>query len=141
MKSELFRVFPCSEGDGRYKCVVRGRLNGKYLRKYFAKVTDAETWAEIKNIEAVTHEETLRIKRLRPGHRPPTGLNPRPAPAFSSPWDGCERDYRSNPGQAKAQAPALIFLGLKKFKIFLASWYRYDTILACQEKSANYSQT
>ena len=53
MKTEVYSVCECSEGDGRYKFVVRGKLNGKYTRKYFATKRDASTWAEIKNIEAL----------------------------------------------------------------------------------------
>jgi len=79
MNADVFRVYPCSEGDGRYKCVVRGRLNGKYVRKYFAKRTDAATWAETKNIEALNQgvehvdfptdlrmQATLAAKLLKP---------------------------------------------------------------------------
>ncbi len=52
MRSAIYNVYPCTEGGDRYKFVVRGRMNGKYTRKYFAKKGEAETWAEIKNVEA-----------------------------------------------------------------------------------------
>ena len=51
MKTEVYNVYPCTEGGDRYKFVVRGRLNGKYARKYFTTKHEAKTWAEIKNIE------------------------------------------------------------------------------------------
>ncbi|MEQ1851401.1 MAG: hypothetical protein ABMA01_07390 [Chthoniobacteraceae bacterium] len=53
MKTEVYNVCECREGGGRYKFVVRGKLNGKYVRKYFATKRDATTWAEIKNIETL----------------------------------------------------------------------------------------
>ena len=37
---------------GATKFVVRGRLGGKCVRKYLPMKREAETWAEIKNIEA-----------------------------------------------------------------------------------------
>jgi site-specific recombinase XerD len=51
MSSETYNIYECTEGDGRYKFVVRGRLEGKYVRKYFSTKREGETWAEIKNIE------------------------------------------------------------------------------------------
>jgi len=51
MNRDAYRVFPCTERKKGYKFVVRGRINGQYVRKYFALKTDAEVWAEIKNIE------------------------------------------------------------------------------------------
>ena len=51
MTTEVYNVCPCSEGGGRYKFVVRGRLNGRYVRKYFATKHEAATWTQIKNIE------------------------------------------------------------------------------------------
>ena len=53
MSRPVYRIYPSSEGGGRYRYVVRGKLNGKFARKYFATKRDAETWAEIKNIEAL----------------------------------------------------------------------------------------
>lgn len=53
MKTEVYNVCECSEGGGRYKFVVRGKLNGKYVRKYFATKKEATTWADIKNIETL----------------------------------------------------------------------------------------
>ena len=52
MNSAPNTVYPCDEGRGRYKFVVRGRLGGKYVRRYFSLKKDADTWVEIKNIEA-----------------------------------------------------------------------------------------
>ena len=53
VSSPIYNIYPCSEGEGRYRFVVRGRLGGKYVRKYFSTKRDAETWTEIKNIEAL----------------------------------------------------------------------------------------
>lgn len=51
MKAPIYNVYPCSEGGGRYKFVVRGRLGDGYTRKYFSTKHEAVTWIEIKNIE------------------------------------------------------------------------------------------
>lgn len=52
VSSPIYNPYPCSEREGRYRFVVRGRLSGIYVRKYFATTRDAETWADIKIIEA-----------------------------------------------------------------------------------------
>lgn len=73
MNTDIYQVFPSAEG--RYKFVVRGRLSGKYARKYFKTRTDAETWAEIKNTEAlnqgiehVDFSTSLRLQAQRAEH-------------------------------------------------------------------------
>jgi len=48
---KAFRVLPYT--DKRYKFVVRGKIGGRWKRKYFAKKNEAETYAEFKNIELV----------------------------------------------------------------------------------------
>ena len=69
MNSAIYSVYQCDEGGGRYKFVVRGRLNGKYARKYFSKKKEAETWAEIKNIETrnqgIEHAEFSTALRMQ----------------------------------------------------------------------------
>jgi len=44
-----YRVKPLKHR--RFKWVVRGKEQGKWVRTYFVKKTDAETYAEIKNTE------------------------------------------------------------------------------------------
>src|SRR5262249_48948391 len=46
-----YNVYECVEGGGRYKAVVRAKLKGQYVRKYFNSKTEAKTWADMKNIE------------------------------------------------------------------------------------------
>lgn len=51
MSSAVYNVYECEEGGGRYKAVVRAKLKGQYIRKYFETKAEAKTWAEMKNIE------------------------------------------------------------------------------------------
>jgi integrase len=64
-----YRVKPYAHE--RLKWVVRGKENGKWVRKYFEKKLEAETFAEIKNtellnqgLEGVTFPAALRVMAL-----------------------------------------------------------------------------
>jgi len=48
-----YRIKPYAHD--RLKWVVRGKERGKYVRKYFEKKADAETYAQIKNTEVLNH--------------------------------------------------------------------------------------
>jgi integrase len=53
MKKASYRVKPYSDANGRYKFVVRWKINGKWQRKFYATKVEANSFAEIKNIEIV----------------------------------------------------------------------------------------
>jgi len=52
MSSAVYNAYKCEEGGGRYDAVVRAKLKGQYVRKYFSSMAKAKTWADLKNIEA-----------------------------------------------------------------------------------------
>jgi integrase len=53
MSKPTYRVLPYRDTHRRYKFVVRWKISGRWQRKYFATKVDANSFADIKNIEVL----------------------------------------------------------------------------------------